>query len=168
MKQITKRIIFGILILINCVAIFYFSNQVSSNSNKQSNKIVEIISNLIPAVKNMSAKEKAVLKKEVLIPIVRKSAHFSIYLLLGILLTNFMLTMKNQKYYQIVILALLIAFFYANTDEFHQTFIEGRTGQLIDVFIDSAGALSGILITIVINKIRTKNKKGKHLKNDEN
>ncbi len=153
MKIITKRSIFTILIIINCATIFYFSNQVADDSSKQSSRVVEIISNIIPTIKNMEEPNKTILKEEILTPIIRKTAHFSIYAMLGILTTNLMLTIENKKMYQRVLFALTFCFFYAITDEFHQTFIEGRSGEIRDVLIDTLGALTGILLTIGTTKI---------------
>ncbi len=42
--------------------------------------------------------------------------------------------------------AFLIVFFYAISDEFHQTFIPGRNGTPVDVFIDASGALTCLLL----------------------
>lgn len=42
-------------------------------------------------------------------------------------------------------LAWLLAVFYAVTDEFHQSFVPGRTAWVGDVVIDSVGALFGLL-----------------------
>jgi VanZ family protein len=41
--------------------------------------------------------------------------------------------------------AFLIASGYAATDEYHQTFVEGRHGSPIDWAIDSAGAVAAAL-----------------------
>ncbi len=38
-------------------------------------------------------------------------------------------------------LALLLTLLYASSDEWHQTFVPGRTGQPLDVLIDLSGAL---------------------------
>ena len=43
--------------------------------------------------------------------------------------------------------------FYAITDEIHQTFIPGRSGEIRDVIIDSFGILTGLLICIVFLKV---------------
>ena len=43
-----------------------------------------------------------------------------------------------------------IATAYAVTDEFHQLFVPGRSGQMTDVMIDSGGALVGLLALHVI------------------
>ncbi|WP_244091652.1 VanZ family protein [[Clostridium] scindens] len=39
-----------------------------------------------------------------------------------------------------------IAVFYTAVDEFHQLFVAGRGGRLIDVLIDSLGVVIGILV----------------------
>ncbi len=41
-------------------------------------------------------------------------------------------------------LALLLVMIFAASDEFHQTFVPGRTGQVSDVFIDTSGAVVGL------------------------
>ena len=46
-----------------------------------------------------------------------------------------------------------IAALYAATDEFHQLFVPGRSGQISDVILDSAGALAGLLILALVRKI---------------
>ena len=43
------------------------------------------------------------------------------------------------------ILGFIWSVLYACSDEFHQLFVPGRSGQFIDVCIDSSGALFGIL-----------------------
>ena len=47
----------------------------------------------------------------------------------------------------------VIAAAYAATDEFHQLFVPGRSGQISDVVLDSAGALAGLLILTVAREI---------------
>lgn len=42
------------------------------------------------------------------------------------------------------LLAWLLAFLYAVSDEFHQTFVPGRNGTVTDVFIDTLGAGLGL------------------------
>ncbi len=52
------------------------------------------------------------------------------------------------------IAALLICLIYGATDEFHQTFVDGRSGEVRDVLVDTLGALIAIvLIWIVIRCI---------------
>jgi VanZ family protein len=42
--------------------------------------------------------------------------------------------------------AVLVAGLYSLTDEFHQIFVPGRTGSIIDCGIDTLGAAAGILV----------------------
>lgn len=156
MQANAKRTILAILIALNCITIFYFSNQIADNSSKQSSRVVEFVAEIIPAIKNMQEPEKTTLKEEILTPIVRKSAHFSIYALLGILTINFANIFENQNNRRKIIYAILFCAFYAITDEFHQYFIPGRSAELRDVLIDSIGALTGIVITNFVKKYRKK------------
>lgn len=42
--------------------------------------------------------------------------------------------------------AFVLAVLYAISDEWHQTFVPGRNGQALDVLIDAAGALAGLVV----------------------
>ena len=53
-------------------------------------------------------------------------------------------------------LSFLGGVFYAGTDEFHQLFVEGRSGQLSDVFVDGAGVLVGMTVFYFLVKILVK------------
>ncbi len=44
------------------------------------------------------------------------------------------------------VVAWALATIYASTDEIHQTFVPGRAGMPIDVLLDSAGVLVGVLV----------------------
>ena len=68
----------------------------------------------------------------------RKLAHISEYTILTLLLIN---ALKEQglSRKKILLLAISLAFFYAISDEYHQTFILGRNGTFRDVLIDSSG-----------------------------
>ena len=43
-----------------------------------------------------------------------------------------------------------ICFIYSLTDEYHQLFINGRTGQFSDCLIDTLGAIIGMIILYII------------------
>lgn len=159
MKKTIQRIILAILIIINCTIIFMFSNQIADDSSVTSSRVVEFVSNIIPSIKNMQEPNKTILKEQILTPIVRKGAHFSIYTMLGILTINFAKTFKNKKEYQLIIYSLIFCMFYASTDEFHQYFVPGRSAEIRDVLIDSLGALTGILLIVIIRKIIKKIRK---------
>lgn len=157
-----RRTIFLVLIIINCITIFYFSNQVANVSSNSSGRIVNFIAQIIPYLKNMPDDEKQIICSEILQPIVRKTAHFSIYTMLGFFIMNFSLTFKQYKYRNFAI-SWGLGTLYAITDEFHQFFIPGRSCEFRDVCIDSVGVFTGIIVAILfinifrrIKKIREK------------
>lgn len=184
-----KRIILGILIIIWMITIFLFSNQDGMESENTSdiitNRLVnETIENDIEIEENVDntnneninnsvnvAKynyELEMYKGEVRL-VVRKSAHFIIYLVGGFLLFNFFRTynisLRNQ-----IIYAILGIILYASSDEFHQLFVNGRTARVEDVLLDTLGAIVGILLNLICLKIvyKIKNKKDKSIENKSN
>jgi VanZ family protein len=68
----------------------------------------------------------------------RKLIHFGSYALLCFLWWRALRSVTNDRI--AVVLAFVLASGYAITDEFHQTFVEGRHGTPVDWAIDSAGA----------------------------
>ena len=48
------------------------------------------------------------------------------------------------------IFSFLFSVLYASSDEFHQTFVVGRDGNIVDVLIDSSGTLVGILLSSIV------------------
>ena len=145
MNKKTKKLIIAIFyIIIWMIIIFIFSNMDTIKSNGTSKGI---IIEEIP-----TEEEKQNIVNNLNLPL-RKIMHFTEYLILSLLLLN-ALTQTNikNKYF----ITIIICFIYAITDEYHQTFIDGRTGQFIDVLIDTAGSTLGL---IIYNKIIPKNKK---------
>ncbi|MTI71647.1 MAG: VanZ family protein [Firmicutes bacterium] len=124
--------------------IFFFSNQPANVSEKQSGSILVLL-NLID--ENEITNDNERIKN--LQHIIRKLAHFSIYFILGVLLTLSLKTLNIDKVY---IKAFIIGVIYAFSDEFHQYFIPGRGSQLKDVFIDSLGITFGVLIIFILLK----------------
>jgi len=89
---------------------------------------------------------------EILNHFIRKSAHFLIYFGLGFLLRNAYhvtgyVNIKGSVY------ALTVSILYAISDEVHQIFVPGRGPGIKDVFIDSIGALAGILVFMILLNI---------------
>ena len=80
--------------------------------------------------------------------VIRKGAHMAEYAILAALLWR----ARRQPvrgdtrpwHWSEAILALGLAFAFAASDEFHQTFVPSREGRVGDVFIDSAGAALGV------------------------
>lgn len=155
MKTNIIRIILLILIILNCFIIFKFSSEVSEDSSSRSGRVVAFISNIIPSIKNMNEEDRTLFQEEVMQPIVRKIAHFTIYTSLGFLSISFMLTFKN-KYLKYGIISLMFGITYATSDEIHQYFVQGRSCQFTDICIDTLGVFIGILISTLTIKIISK------------
>ena len=107
--------------------------------------------------KELSQKEKdRYINKFVFI--VRKSAHFFIYLILGLLVASLLkeYSLVNKR---MMIYSFLICFLYAISDEIHQLFVNGRSGEIRDILIDSMGSLVGIVIYYLIRRRKNEQKK---------
>lgn len=150
-KKVVARIILIILIILNCIFIFKFSSEKSEKSDVRSGRVIQAIVELNPKTKNLSDEEKEKIKEDIVMP-VRKTAHFTIYMSLGMLLFLCSKTF-NAEDKKNVLGSLTFAFLYACTDEIHQMFVSGRSGEFRDVCIDSCGALFGILIVFFLWKI---------------
>lgn len=75
----------------------------------------------------------------------RKVVHAAEYALLCLLWWRALRTVTDST--SAAVGALLLTVAYAATDEFHQTFVSGRSGSPTDVAIDSAGAaLTAVLL----------------------
>ena len=156
-----RRIIFFILVIINCITIFYYSNQVADTSSGSSGRVVNFLDEKFHITKGMDKNEAETFKSEVLQPIVRKTAHFTLYTLLGLFIMNFVLT-YNGTTYQKGLLSFILGVIYAISDEIHQIFIEGRSCEFRDVCIDSLGILTGILLTVFVMLLIRKIKRQKY------
>jgi VanZ family protein len=73
----------------------------------------------------------------------RKLIHFAEYALLAFLWWRALRRVTSPG--RAALLAFVIASGYAVTDEYHQTFVEGRHGSPVDWLIDSAGAAAAAL-----------------------
>ena len=74
---------------------------------------------------------------------VRKIAHMTEYALLAISLF-IPFTLYQLKNMQRIALVICICISYACIDEFHQTFVNNRSGSIKDVLIDSIGVLVAV------------------------
>ena len=128
--------------------IFCFSNQNADDSSKISDGFITTIINFF-VDDDLSIDEKELLLEKCSF-YVRKLAHFTLYFVLGILVLNllYQYNLKNK-----LLIGIVICIIYSCSDEFHQLFIPGRSGELRDVFIDSIGSLSGILFYKFVKKL---------------
>lgn len=81
--------------------------------------------------------------------LVRKLAHFCEYLLEGFLLMLCMRVYSRHPLRHITV-PMLAGVLTALTDETIQLFSQGRSSQVTDVWLDSAGVLAGILAALLL------------------
>ena len=120
--------------------IFYLSHQSGNESGNLSsgisNTFLHGVQSLFPFIE---------IDEALFHHLIRKSAHFTAYFILGILVVHALGISKRIK----AVFALIICAVYAASDEFHQLFIPGRGSDVRDVMIDSIGAAAGISIYIL-------------------
>lgn len=131
--------------------IFGFSNQNGTKSSKTSEKVTILITKNVKSIQNkpVDEKEKIIFYIE---GIVRKIAHFTIYMIVGILIRTLCQTYKIHEIDKFSI-SIITGIIYATADEIHQAFIPGRSSMFIDVLIDTMGTTTGILIIMIIIEI---------------
>jgi len=133
-----NRILSISLLILWMIFIFLMSSFNASDSTNQSSSIVLVLSDVLN-IHNV----------DLLSVIVRKIAHFTEYFILGILTSN---AFKDFRVKKIFIYCLIFCVFYACTDEIHQLFVPGRSGNFIDILIDSFGSLSGCVSYFLLLK----------------
>lgn len=140
-----KKTIFIISTIIWTAVIFSFSLQSGEVSGDLSGSVLEaILGFFMPGV--LESPEKL----ELFHLILRKCAHFSEFMILGVLST---IAVKYMKVGYKSIIGLGYCVLIASLDETLQLFVSGRAGRVQDVLIDSAGALVGVLVVIICFKI---------------
>lgn len=150
-KLTRKKILIWFLLALWMSVIFLFSSQNADESGALSQGFLHrFILWLFP--NSMTKNPETVDFMEFLL---RKCAHMTEYAILGILIDIqmhcYQLFQKERKY---VIAAVILVMLYACTDEFHQLFVAGRSGQFRDVMIDTCGGLIGILVYQVVKHRR--------------
>ena len=143
------RAVLMVLLFLNFILIFMLSAQEGTMSSGISGEITKSVISIF----KMDSGYYHVIET-----IVRKSAHFMLYMLSGILSFGILKTYKLDSKLKVSI-SILICTFYATFDEIHQLFVEGRSGLLSDVFIDMVGATFGIIIVIMTSKVFSKKRK---------
>lgn len=122
-----------------CVAwmafIFIMSATPGEVSGKQSGAVVEVV---IHTARVLAGEEAASrIDTDLLHHLIRKAAHMAEYAVLCMLYCH-ALRLSGARHP--VCMALLMSAAYAATDEFHQSFTDGRGPSPVDVLIDTAGA----------------------------
>lgn len=139
--------------------IFYMSGNNGQVSHEQSIKVTNAIENAQSKLetklenktinqrtqgdKNIANKQTA--KENQLDHIVRKNAHAFMYAVLALLVSSALFA-SNKRGGEAIVYIMFICLFYAVLDEFHQSFIPGRTSLVSDVLVDFGGAAIGLIV----------------------
>ncbi|MEG0272617.1 MAG: VanZ family protein [Hydrogenoanaerobacterium sp.] len=139
-KIIVFRVLFTIATV--CTIIFIFSNslQIAEVSSGKSEKVMFFLNGIL---------EKLGVGLRFSETVVRKLAHMAEYAMLG-----FWATLTLRVYTRRVIShfswPLLLGLAVPVADEFLQTLVQGRSGEVRDVIIDFAGVCAGALVGLFI------------------
>ncbi len=141
-----RKIVSLFFIFLWMLVIFLFSSQTAKKSESNSD---EFASYIIDVVAKISKKEITESRKKELIRetrfYVRKTAHFTLYFILNILVYGTCRSFRMKIKYSFLF-SVFFCFLFACTDEYHQLFVDARTGQFIDVLIDTGGAFTSCLL----------------------
>ena len=142
-----KRILCAVFLVLTLAWIgFIFSNSLDSGteSSQKSGSVHKVVNEV---AQSLGATE------EISEATIRTSAHFSEFALLGILVCADILLLvprdmrsKPSRRDLLLLTALPFCILMAILDEILQKFSPGRAMQFIDVAVDSAGALCGVLL----------------------
>lgn len=154
-KRRVCRLVFGVCIVLWALQIFAFSAESATESTQTSSSLSDVAFSFYEKIFGTVPSDDAAVIKATVTNFVRKTAHFTIYTVLGIFSSLFAFSFIGG--FSRIALSYVGCVLYACSDEVHQYFVPGRAMRFTDVLIDSGGALLGIsLVCIVIALCRKK------------
>lgn len=160
-----KQAILLVLTILWMAFIFSFSARPADESTQMSLSVGKWIGqSLVPGYDRWNETEQETFARNIDYP-VRKCAHASEYAVLGIMLSSLALSFDKPGEggmaipWKRIMAATLTGILYAASDEFHQLFVPGRSGQFTDVLIDSMGLLMGIIFALLAVRYCRKRRK---------
>jgi len=132
-----KFVLKWLLFLFCLFFILFFSSQSGSSSSELSNHFVSFFHLFFSISINLSFT-------------IRKCAHFLEYFLLAIF-TYSLFSEYQAGRFQLFLFTFLFCVLFAISDEVHQLFVEGRSGRIFDVFLDSCGSFLGTFVCSVFH-----------------
>ena len=126
--------------------IFYFSHQTAEESSAVSGSLISFLAQrFYPGFNLLSLLER----QEVIASlqeIVRSVAHYCIFGGLGFFAYLTFVSYTNLKYKVRIFWMLETGLLYAIIDEFHQSFVDGRSMQIVDILVDFGGVVTAVLV----------------------
>lgn len=157
--QNKKRVLLAFLYLVLALwvgFIFYNSSLCADDSNESSGFFVRFFIERIMGLDFESTDEDTL---AFVTKLVRKAAHFTEYAILSAILF-FIVVLYRGMCAMCVVIPTATSFVIAMLDELSQRFASGRSPQISDVLIDTAGALIASLVLLfalsLITKIKEK------------
>ena len=156
---VQKRRFYWMLFTLWAGVIFFFSAQRDTQSVQQSGFFAHLLEQAVCLICGEGSRSQALY--DTLHTLVRKGAHFTVYLILGMISERAYAHSGAHGRGLRFLLCMLTCALYAATDEIHQYFVPGRAMMLTDVLIDSAGALCGVTAMLGIRQLTGEKKKRK-------
>ena len=149
-----------LLVLSLMIMIFCFSAQPAEESDETSGYFVAMILKILaPDIDSMDPEARSELEHKASF-VVRKTAHLTEYAVLGFSLLLHVMALQQKKKIRFPgPCAFLVGTLYAVSDELHQLFIPGRSGEGKDVLLDSVGVLFGVLFLSWLRMVCKKKRK---------
>jgi len=132
-----KKFAVWISVLIWMGVIFNFSAQNAEESSSLSQGISKILYNTISSLPGVK------IELSLFHSLLRQTAHFIVFLILALLLIN-AFRISGLNFNRSALYTFIFAVIYAALDEYHQSFVPGRTAELKDIVVDSLGIVSGL------------------------
>ncbi|MBE5861177.1 MAG: VanZ family protein [Butyrivibrio sp.] len=149
LRFVLKPLSFVPAIIMMCL-IFTFSSQDADTSSALSYKVgVEVLTVTNDVFDQGWTMSHIAALSEQYQHYIRKLAHFTEYLILAITVA-FPLYVYGVRGISLIFMAGFICVGYACLDEYHQSFIAGRTPMKKDIAIDSIGSFIGIIMTRIL------------------
>jgi VanZ family protein len=82
--------------------------------------------------------------------VIRKSAHFVEYFVLSLLILRGIRGGRREMRLAWIFAAIVVVAGYASLDEFHQSFVPGRTAAVSDVLLDTTGGAAAQAIAALV------------------
>ena len=149
MTRSCKHILSWLAVAAWMVVIFLFSAQTADRSSDTSGTIVRWVLGLLYRGFDQFPLSEQMAIMEIWSTVIRKGAHFTEYAVLAALIANALrFASLSGKMRWVLPVALSAA--YALTDEVHQSFVPGRACRLLDVGIDTCGAIFGMCLFVAV------------------
>ena len=144
MSQRTKLIVSWVLVVLWAAFIFFMSAHTGADLDDGTGLVADLKRWLVSLATPLFGPDT---------DIVSVAAHFTEYLVFGVLLFHALWrSVPQQRQGLLVVAAVVIASLYGVTDEFHQSFVPGRLCDPADWLTDTVGASVGALAAWVVSR----------------